>query len=191
MSLSRAKPIYLLEHSEELGDVDFLFDSTERIVGCFDRRQDAVVTRQIARNLPGFRDQPNNFRIDRFDATDCFWAKGFKTYVTNYDTREERLISDPPVKKTDQRDRIPRFSAVDDGSDRICYVVHHTSRFNDDEDRKLIGVYRSIDDANAVIQKMSYVRGFRRQPERFTCTPFVIGFRYFQEGFTSEYQDTF
>ena len=67
--------IFLLQHVHEMpgGDED------TKLIGVYASRQLAEAARKRARQLPGFRESPEGFTIDRYELNKDHWAEGFVT----------------------------------------------------------------------------------------------------------------
>ena len=65
----------------------------------------------------------------------------------------------------------------------LLWHVRHVSDGDDDE--KLIGVYRTEDDARAAVERLRDKPGFRDLPEGFECHTYVLNRDGWTEGFVS------
>jgi hypothetical protein len=66
------------------------------------------------------------------------------------------------------------------------FLVWHTHEVGGESDEKLIGVYRSREDAEAAITRLSDRPGFRDTLNGFEITEYVIGRDHWVEGFVSQ-----
>lgn len=65
--------VYLLQHSYE---VDNEYDET-KILGIFSDKQKAEEALAEYKQLPGFKDKPNDFYIDEYELDKKNWIEGF------------------------------------------------------------------------------------------------------------------
>ena len=65
--------VYLLQHSYEL---DNGYDET-KILGIFSSKQKAKEVLAEYKQLPGFKEKPNNFLIDEYELDKKNWIEGF------------------------------------------------------------------------------------------------------------------
>ena len=65
------------------------------------------------------------------------------------------------------------------------FILWHSHDTDGDSDDKLIGVYRTRDDAEAAIGRMKDKPGFRDAPEGFLIDEYVLGEDQWTEGYTS------
>ena len=63
------------------------------------------------------------------------------------------------------------------------FVLHHVARVGEDEDVKLIGVFRTKVDAEAAAEQLKVQPGFRDVGGEWSCVEFVIGKIHWSEGF--------
>lgn len=67
------KEVYLLQHSYEL---DNGCDET-KLLGVFSSKQEAKEAIKQYKQLPGFRNKPENFHIDKYEVDKKYWVEGF------------------------------------------------------------------------------------------------------------------
>ena len=65
-------------------------------------------------------------------------------------------------------------------------MVWHTHEIGNESDEKLIGVYRTHEDAKAAIGRLSDKLGFRDAPEGFEVSEYVLGKDHWTEGYISQ-----
>jgi hypothetical protein len=66
------------------------------------------------------------------------------------------------------------------------YVLQHLHEFDDgSSDVKLIGIYRTEQDAMAARKRLSTAPGFRDSPEGFAIDPYEVGRDHWVEGYIS------
>jgi hypothetical protein len=66
------------------------------------------------------------------------------------------------------------------------FLVWHTHEVGGESDEKLVGAYRTREDAKAAINRLSDKPGFRDTLEGFEITEYVIGRDHWTEGFVSQ-----
>jgi homoserine kinase type II len=64
--------VYLLWHAHNLDE-----EEEVKLLGVYSSEQKAEKARERARSLPGFRDYPENFHIDRYAVDRDHWTEGF------------------------------------------------------------------------------------------------------------------
>lgn len=69
---------------------------------------------------------------------------------------------------------------------KSVFIVWHTHEVGGESDEKLIGVYRTPEDANAAISRLSGKPGFRDTLDGFEVTEYVIGKDHWTEGYVSQ-----
>ncbi|CAN7142652.1 hypothetical protein LJR090_000074 [Bosea sp. LjRoot90] len=67
--------VYLLWHTHDLGDDE----EDQKLIGIYATEADAELARQRAIVLPGFRDAPEGFIIDRYTVGRDHWEEGYFT----------------------------------------------------------------------------------------------------------------
>lgn len=69
--------VYLVHHLHELpgGEEDW------KLIGCYSSRSKAEAAVVRAQALPGFRDTPGGFVVDRHVLNSDHWADGFETLL--------------------------------------------------------------------------------------------------------------
>ncbi|MBY0502315.1 MAG: hypothetical protein K2X03_00295 [Bryobacteraceae bacterium] len=65
------------------------------------------------------------------------------------------------------------------------FLLWHTRGIDDDTDAKLIGVYKTSDDAEAALTRVGSKPGFRDFPDCFEIHEYVLGRDGWTEGFVS------
>jgi hypothetical protein len=63
------------------------------------------------------------------------------------------------------------------------YILWHVHSVDGTEDEKLIGVYRSEDDASAVVLKLRDKPGFRETLDGFSIDRYPLNRTHWEEGF--------
>ena len=63
------------------------------------------------------------------------------------------------------------------------FILWHRHKINDDTDDKLIGVYKTPEDANAAITRLVDKPGFRDAREGFEIDEYVLGRDHWTEGY--------
>jgi hypothetical protein len=63
------------------------------------------------------------------------------------------------------------------------FVLHHIARVGKDEDVKLLGIYRTKQDAEVAIAKLKDKPGFRDPGGEWSCVEFELGKIHWSEGF--------
>ena len=66
-----------------------------------------------------------------------------------------------------------------------CFLLHHIHVYGDDEDIKIIGVYRSYADAEAAIRRVKERPGFRDSMESFSIDEYQFGKDHWTQGYVS------
>ena len=69
---------------------------------------------------------------------------------------------------------------------KTVYLLHHTARVGRDEDVKLVGVFRSKEDAERVIAQLKDKSGFRDAGGEWSCHEHEIGKFHWQEGYVGD-----
>ncbi len=64
------------------------------------------------------------------------------------------------------------------------FLLWHVHGVDDSEDEKLIGVYRSEEDAKAAILRLRTKPGFAQTPGGFTYDRYELNRDHWEEGFT-------
>ncbi len=64
----------------------------------------------------------------------------------------------------------------------VLWHVHQVE-VNDHDDEKLIGVYRTEDDAKAAIERLKFKSGFNETPEGFEISEYKLGVDHWTDGF--------
>jgi hypothetical protein len=67
------KQVYVVQHSRSVGEED----QDTKLIGVYTSEQRAQEAAARARILPGFRDTPDAFFIDRYILDEDYWAEGF------------------------------------------------------------------------------------------------------------------
>jgi homoserine kinase type II len=62
----------------------------------------------------------------------------------------------------------------------FVYLLWHIDRF---EDEKLIGVYRTQEDADAATERLKGMPGFRDEGGKFVCRKYKVNQDHWKEGF--------
>jgi hypothetical protein len=65
------------------------------------------------------------------------------------------------------------------------FLLWHVHQLNGDEDEKLIGVYRTKQDAELAISRLQAQPGFRNTPEGFQIVEYAINKDHWTEGFVT------
>jgi hypothetical protein len=65
--------VYVVQHSRSLGEED----QDTKFIGVYTSEQRAEEAVARARTLPGFRDTPDAFFIDKYALDKDYWAEGF------------------------------------------------------------------------------------------------------------------
>jgi hypothetical protein len=65
------------------------------------------------------------------------------------------------------------------------FILHHVSEFEGEEDAKLIGVYSSRPRAEAAVDRLKGMPGFREQPDGFQIEPYELDKDHWLEGFVT------
>jgi hypothetical protein len=66
------------------------------------------------------------------------------------------------------------------------YVLHHTHELpGGEEDAKLIGIYGSLEEAEAAITRARLLSGFRDIPDGFDIGEYTLGQDHWIEGFVT------
>jgi hypothetical protein len=63
------------------------------------------------------------------------------------------------------------------------YILWHVHSVDGTEDEKLIGVYRSEEDAGAVVLKLKDKAGFRETQDGFSIDRYPLNRTFWEEGF--------
>ena len=63
------------------------------------------------------------------------------------------------------------------------FVVQHVHKLDDEEDVKLIGVYRSAESVKAAAARLSLQSGFKDSPNGFSVDPYELDQDNWTEGF--------
>ena len=87
---SNLKAVYLLWHVHVLNEDECEHD--EKLLGVYSSRKTARKKIEKYKQLPGFRDHPDGFVIDRYPIDQDYWAEGF---VTVYAGADEEAPSGP------------------------------------------------------------------------------------------------
>ena len=66
---------------------------------------------------------------------------------------------------------------------KYVYTVYHVNPKNDD--KKSIGVYFSLIEAEAVVAKYKSIKGFRDAPDHFYIDKYELNKMYWSEGYHS------
>ena len=66
-----------------------------------------------------------------------------------------------------------------------CFLLWHTHTVGNDDDEKFIGVYASLANAEAAIQRVKDQPGFRDHPDGFEICEYPIGKDHWEQGFIS------
>lgn len=69
------KKIFILQHSYELENG---CDET-KLLGVFSSFEKAVQVIQEYKNLPGFKNRPDDFYIDKYEIDKKYWIEGFES----------------------------------------------------------------------------------------------------------------
>lgn len=77
MGQYRMIAVYLLWHTHDLGDDE----EDQKLIGVYASEADAELARQRTIVLPGFRDAPEGFVIDRYPVGRDHWEEGYFTYT--------------------------------------------------------------------------------------------------------------
>ena len=67
------------------------------------------------------------------------------------------------------------------------YILWHVNEADGEEDEKLIGVYRSEEDAKQAIDRAKTKPGFKDAPAGFTIDNYPLNKDHWEEGFVIEY----
>ena len=70
------------------------------------------------------------------------------------------------------------------------FILWHSHALRGDRDDKLIGVYKTREDANAAIERLRNKPGFRDTPDGFEIHDYVLGRDGWSEGYVSEAEAT-
>jgi homoserine kinase type II len=71
--LQKIKNVYILFHINKLNDED------SKIVGVYSSKENAQKAKKKMKTLPGFKDSPNSFILDRYELDKEYWSDGFIT----------------------------------------------------------------------------------------------------------------
>jgi len=63
------------------------------------------------------------------------------------------------------------------------YVLWHVHDVNGDDDEKLIGIYRSEEDAKAAVERLKVKPGFRETQDGFSVDKYQLNRDSWEEGF--------
>jgi len=63
------------------------------------------------------------------------------------------------------------------------FLLWHTHRLRDEDDDKLIGVYRTEQDAKAAVQRLSSKPGFINTPEGFHVDSYELNKDHWTDGY--------
>jgi homoserine kinase type II len=83
--------VFLLQHSYEK-EIDGLFLEETKIIGIYSSEKNAEGAVEKYKKLPGFKDYPDAFYIDRFQLDMGFWVEGFITgdeALKNFENEEQ------------------------------------------------------------------------------------------------------
>lgn len=65
--------VYILFHINKLNEED------SKLVGVYSSNEKAQKAKKKMKTLPGFKDSPNSFIIDRYELNKEYWIDGFIT----------------------------------------------------------------------------------------------------------------
>jgi len=65
------------------------------------------------------------------------------------------------------------------------FLLWHTHELGDDDDEKLIGVYRTREDAEAAIKRVGSQPGFAEAPQGFEICPYRLNKDNWTEGYVT------
>jgi len=68
-------------------------------------------------------------------------------------------------------------------SGQSCFLLHHIHVVGDNEDIKIIGVYRSYAEAEAAIHRVKERPGFRDSVESFSIDEYQFGKDHWTQGY--------
>ncbi|NPV90893.1 MAG: hypothetical protein HPY50_08980 [Firmicutes bacterium] len=68
---------------------------------------------------------------------------------------------------------------------KTVYVLHHSYEVDDNENVKLIGVYSTKDNAEAAVEKLKPLPGFKDYPDCFCIDEYEIDKDHWTEDFIS------
>jgi homoserine kinase type II len=66
--------VFLLWHVHDLGE-----EEDAKLLGVYSSEQKAEAARQRAVALPGFRECPEGFLVDRYELDQDYWTEGYVT----------------------------------------------------------------------------------------------------------------
>jgi hypothetical protein len=66
--------VYLLWHAHDLVE-----EIDVKLIGVYSSEARAIEARERAKTLPGFRENPDGFHIDRYEVDKDSWTTGFVT----------------------------------------------------------------------------------------------------------------
>ena len=71
--LQKIKNVYILFHINKLNDED------SKIVEVYSSKVNAQKAKKKMKTLPGFKDSPNSFILDKYELDKEYWTDGFIT----------------------------------------------------------------------------------------------------------------
>lgn len=66
------------------------------------------------------------------------------------------------------------------------FILWHVHKVDDADDEKLVGVYRTEEDASSAIQRLAKKPGFIATPEGFRYDRYELNRDYWSEGFVQD-----
>lgn len=69
--------------------------------------------------------------------------------------------------------------------DKIVYLVQHVHEMDDDEDVKVIGIYSSQKNAEAAVERLKLIQGFKDAKEGFYIDEYKLDHDHWTEGYVT------
>ena len=126
--------VYLLQHSYEIEE----FDET-KIIGIYSTKEKAKEVIEKYNTLPGFKDYPNDFYIDKYELDKNHWDEGFITASEAEAYVMEETITLSYLKQSMENNKI----------------VSIYSNINDDIDERTTGFVSAISSEQVLIKNVT------------------------------------
>lgn len=182
--------VYLLQHSYEYEISDGVKVTNAKAIGIYDSWGSAEKVKQKYMMIQGFKRFPEDcFYINVYELNEGQWLDGFITYDKGkgrqkYDIPKKLSGEKLLLKKTSDEEAVKRVL-----EEKNVYFFQHGYEYEEDvdvklESNKVIGIYSSREEAEAVKEQLKIKPGFSKYPEDcFFIDRYRLNEDHWTEGF--------